>query len=309
MPIVSLTRGFKGRAIVNVKPRNGIGRKFQLGNTTAVTENTEVERTSRQNFQTSGGGELDVDEVVSSITVEMTVDDIKPETIAIGMRGEYEKLLSAAVTGEAHSAWSGERVSFTQIPDPDVAVTVAIAATAAWAGTTAYAKGALVLDTGRAYLCTVAGTSAGVEPTWPTTAGNTVVDGTVTWRDLGVVDLVLDTHFARTKQGIAFIAGGNGLFIDDVALPITVGYTRNAQYVIQAFVNSGTEFEVEIDGENSADSGAPTIVRYFRGKFSPMSGFNRVSSEFASMNLVMTLLEDATRTGTGQSRYMEVAMV
>jgi hypothetical protein len=31
------------------------------------------------------------------------------------------------------------------------------------------------------YKCTVAGTSGGVEPTWPTTAGNTVVDGTVTW--------------------------------------------------------------------------------------------------------------------------------
>lgn len=308
MPIVSLTRGFKGRAIVNVRPRDGIGRKFRLGNTTAVTENVEVERTSRQNFQTSGGGELDVDEAITSITVNLTVDDIKPETIAIGMRGEYEKLLSAAVTNEAHQAWSRERVSFTQIPDPDVAVTVAIAATAAWAATTAYAKGALVLKTGRAYLATVAGTSAGVEPTWPTNLG-TVVDGTVTWRDLGVVALTLDTHFARTKQGVEFIAGGDALFIDDIALPITVGYTRNAQYVIQAFVNSGTEFEIEIDGENSADSGAPNIVRYFRGKFSPMSGFNRVGAEFASMNLIMTLLEDPTRTGTGKSKYMEVAMV
>ena len=31
------------------------------------------------------------------------------------------------------------------------------------------------------YRCTVAGTTGGVEPTWPTTTGATVVDGTVTW--------------------------------------------------------------------------------------------------------------------------------
>lgn len=32
------------------------------------------------------------------------------------------------------------------------------------------------------YTCTVAGTTGTVEPTWPTTVGDTVVDGTVTWQ-------------------------------------------------------------------------------------------------------------------------------
>ena len=35
------------------------------------------------------------------------------------------------------------------------------------------------------YECTVAGTTNGVEPTWPTTIGTTVVDGTVTWECKG----------------------------------------------------------------------------------------------------------------------------
>jgi hypothetical protein len=39
--------------------------------------------------------------------------------------------------------------------------------------------------------CTVAGTSAGSEPTWPTTAGDTVGDGGVTWR----------MYVAWTQQG------------------------------------------------------------------------------------------------------------
>lgn len=309
MPIVSSTRGFKGRAIVNVRPRNGLGRKFRLGNTQSITENTEVERSSRQNFQVSGGGELDVDEPISSITIEMVIDDIKPESIAIGMRGAYEKLLSEPLTGEKHNAWSGERVSFAYIPDPAVAATVAIAADAAWSATTAFAQGAVILEGAAVYLATTAGTTSGAEPVWPTTVGATITDGTVTWRNIGPASLTENTHYERTKQGIAFIAGGDGLFVGDVPLPVVVGYTRNAQYVIQNFINSGEEFEIEVDGENAADNGAPSIVRYFRVKFSPASGRNRVSSGFASMTLSATLLEDPTRTGTGKSKYMEELMV
>lgn len=55
---------------------------------------------------------------------------------------------------------------------------------AAWAATTAYALGDAARPTtrnGYVYEVTTAGTSAGAEPTWPTTPGNTVVDGTVTW--------------------------------------------------------------------------------------------------------------------------------
>ncbi len=50
----------------------------------------------------------------------------------------------------------------------------------------------------RIYECTVAGTSAGVEPTFDTVIGNTTVDGTVTftardaWTRHGVVDVVTD---------------------------------------------------------------------------------------------------------------------
>lgn len=54
----------------------------------------------------------------------------------------------------------------------------------AWQASTAYALGDWVEPTtpnGFAYKATVAGTSSASEPTWPTTEGDTVVDGTVTW--------------------------------------------------------------------------------------------------------------------------------
>lgn len=53
-----------------------------------------------------------------------------------------------------------------------------------WAATTAYSVGDKCKPTTPNdywYICTVAGTSGGTEPTWPTTIGGTVVDGSVTW--------------------------------------------------------------------------------------------------------------------------------
>lgn len=41
---------------------------------------------------------------------------------------------------------------------------------------------------GFSYLCIVAGTTGASQPTWPTTIGGTVVDGTVTWQAVAYVD-------------------------------------------------------------------------------------------------------------------------
>lgn len=82
----------------------------------------------------------------------------------------------------------------------------------AWAATTAYALDNVVVPTssnGWRYVCTTAGTSAGSEPTWPTTLGGTVTDGTVQWtavRD-GIRDAVInfqgDPYFANAYTQIA----------------------------------------------------------------------------------------------------------
>ncbi len=62
-----------------------------------------------------------------------------------------------------------------------------------WTPNTAYVFGDVVRpdtnittqgSTGRIYVCTGSGTSAGTEPTWPTSNGGTVVDGGVTWAEI-----------------------------------------------------------------------------------------------------------------------------
>jgi len=59
-----------------------------------------------------------------------------------------------------------------------------------WAGSTSYAEGSKVVPTtqnGFYYHATTAGTSNSVEPSWPTTIGDTVVDGGVTWTCEGTI--------------------------------------------------------------------------------------------------------------------------
>ena len=51
-----------------------------------------------------------------------------------------------------------------------------------------------VTKNGRKYICTTAGTSGATEPTWPTTIGNTVADGTAVWT---CSELSLSNIFSR----------------------------------------------------------------------------------------------------------------
>lgn len=56
-----------------------------------------------------------------------------------------------------------------------------------WTASTVYALNDYVIPlasfNGRLYKATTGGTSGGSEPTWPTTIGGTVVDGSVTWTE------------------------------------------------------------------------------------------------------------------------------
>ena len=307
MARVSTTRGYKGRGRFTLRPLAG-GRPFELGNVVSLSETIESDRTARQNYQDVGGGELDVVETITSVNFELTANDITPQNIAIGIRGSFESLASAAVTAEVGEVWQGTRTAFRNLPDPDNTVTVEIAG-GAHATTTAYAVGDCVIVTGRGYIATVAGTTGGTPPSFPTNLG-TVSDGTVTWKDVGTIALVADTDYSLTPHGIIMLAAADGRFAADLPIPVEIDYTRNPQWLIQALVSAGQEYEMIYHGLNEVDGGNPLTGRYFRVKFSPTSGFNRQGGDdFSELTLSGTVLQDESRVGAGLSKFMEFSMI
>lgn len=79
----------------------------------------------------------------------------------------------------------------------------AYVAAASWPVSAAVSTAYVVGDTrrpsasnGYLYKCVVAGTSGGTGPTWPTTIGLTVVDGGVTWANMGRGAMVFDANDA-----------------------------------------------------------------------------------------------------------------
>lgn len=83
----------------------------------------------------------------------------------------------------------------------------------AWAATTVYSTGDFrrpTVQNGYRYEATTGGTSGGSQPTWPTTPGGTVVDGTVTWTCRSFA--VTDTNCPHTQ---AVIRAASRIFAAD----------------------------------------------------------------------------------------------
>ncbi len=92
----------------------------------------------------------------------------------------------ADVTNEV--AGTGYTARGTALGSKTITYTAANSWGTNWAASTAYAVGDIVkkvTGNGHLYRCIVAGTSAGSEPAFPTVSGQTVVDNTVTWAEIG----------------------------------------------------------------------------------------------------------------------------
>lgn len=307
MALASTTRGYIGKGPIAVQQRGANVAPIAIGNCKALNLAIETDRKARVDYQGAGGGELDVVERITAMTGEMTVDDFNPANLARALRGDSTAVASALVATESITLYGGSKAFFAYIPDPDSAVTVTVAVTDAWEAETVYAVGDKIVDTGRLYVATVGGTShTATEPTWPTD-GTTVTDGTVTWKDLGTTTLVLNTHYQRTRSGIEALAAGTQF--DAHGTPLTVSYTKNAQYLIQALTDAGTEYLMVFDGLNEVDSGNPIVARLHRVKFSPTSGMDLIGDEFGELTLSFSVLKDEGITTAGLSQYMQIAMV
>lgn len=129
----------------------------------------------------------------------------------------YSKYIFLNLPGEAWVVAYNTRIGAWQIEKVNNTYS-------AWAGTTAYSLGNRRIPTvsnGYYYEVTVAGTSSGIAPTWPTTIGDTIVDGTVTWVCRGRYNNFPTTTSSsvKTLNGYIFVCVGGDIYNSDLDLP------------------------------------------------------------------------------------------
>ncbi len=105
------------------------------------------------------------------------------------------------VTGVAITPPAGSFASSVALP----------VGTSTWVASTSYVAGQYVIPTvptGAFFKCLVAGSSGATEPVWPTTIGQAVVDGGVTWSAAGA-SLCFQATFANAHDVGATVTTGN----------------------------------------------------------------------------------------------------
>lgn len=153
-----------------------------------------------------------------------------------------------------------------------------------WAASTVYSNfrtgtPSVVVPTvpnGFVYACYVAGTSAGSEPTWPTTAGNTVTDGGATW--VCLANFPAGISLNNSSNNVIHAAVRNHLN----ALRVTGGSTQNEIAITNYLQAVG-----------SADVSSDSVALIASG--------NRVAINGKSVTDTLALLNDAGLTSTGYS--------
>jgi hypothetical protein len=108
--------------------------------------------------------------------------------ITLASIGSTDRVLSEPTSG----TYVLGQIIYNSAPIPGgylgwICTTTGIANNQSWTASNAYALGNRINAGGHVYEVTIAGTSAGSVPTWPTTSGDTVVDGTVTWKEVGIL--------------------------------------------------------------------------------------------------------------------------
>ena len=115
------------------------------------------------------------------------------------------------------------------------------------------------------------------------------------------VTYVLNEDYIVTSAGIIPLVGGN-IAVNDV---ISVSYTYGAGAKVEGITTGQQVYEVIFDGINYGEEGEQEVVaRIWRVKFAPAATLALLTSgEFATIELVGTLLKDESKIGTGISKY------
>lgn len=151
-----------------------------------------------------------------------------------------------------------------------------IYALANWRASTAVRLGTVIVPVGSATLyeaCTTAGTTAATPPTWPTTAGGTVTDGSVVWTAFSLSSWASSTVESsgtiisgQSSNGYTYYyqcttAGTTGSIAP--AWATTIGETTTDGTAVWTAISQGSDISgTEVEGITLRNNGSGTIGLY-----------------------------------------------
>lgn len=279
---------------------------IELGNCSALSLAVNEETKESKDYTQPGGGTFNEVRRISSVEMQVTQAELKPDGLARALYGAVTAIASSVVVGEARTVYPDAYVPFANLPltTPVPTIVPAQATAAARANTTPYALNAYyqpAVANGYYYKVTTAGTSAAAPPTFPVLVGATVVDGTATVTCAGKIAVVAGVDYELRAGGLLTLPGAT------IAGEVwTVGYTRAAIDLVQALVNSAREYKVIFDGLNEARSGKRTRITAYRVKLGAAQNISLIGDDYASLEVTGKLLKDTTITGAGLSQYVKI---
>ena len=107
----------------------------------------------------------------------------------------------------------------------------------------------------------------------------------------------------EVRVGGVFIPETSGIVDGDT---IEISYDHGGQYVVEAMVNSGYEFEASFRGYNEARQKHFALDMY-RLRFPPTEGLDWVGEEFATLQTAPKILADTTKPA-GKSQFYRISM-
>jgi hypothetical protein len=125
-----------------------------------------------------------------------------------------------------------------------------------WITLTAYTAGQKVVKTGTpnnyCYECTTGGTTAAAQPTWPTTIGGTVVDGTVTWTCRAYPSVPVDNYSL-------LCLGASGYALEEYGRRILNSFNLGGPQAASDYMKRGYQAQKEFQKQVRVLSGANRI--------------------------------------------------
>jgi len=239
--------------------------------------------------------------------LKFTLNDINKKNMALAMFGDDSVIDVAAstVTDEEITARLDKEVKLSKLSIKSTPAVVVTAPTpAAWQATHAYVLTnfvSKVAPNAYRYECTVAGTSAASEPTWPTTPGETVTDGTVTWtcRKLTYIlatDYEIDYNFGTLK---ALLSGD---IPDAQALLVDFSYNAYIGYKVQANTLTKIDCLLRLKGKN-LKSGKYCMIVVYKCALKPTGAIDWITEDFSKLEFTGDI--QAVPAGTWEATALD----